>query len=307
MPGAYSEDLRWRIIWYTFLLMRSDEEIAFQLFVCPRTVQRICQKFVLTGNVEAERVGRPVGTTTLHRHEEYIIIEAILKEPATRLHQLASTIQEQTGSEFDVSTVCRTLHRLGLTNKKVSIRITVTAYLFSLSNTPYCFWLSTDKRNCSWEKRRPPCSIQSWYAKSFASDRNCKCCFFIISLSRLFVRKKLVLYKTFFPLILYFFSDLIFLQDRTLSRQYGYSQKGQRDEVIRTRTNSQRITVISAIAHDGYLSIRVLNPGQRFNHIVFADFLRNDIVPLLNQYNGRNARSVVVLGNKLFIRNEFFS
>ena len=257
MPSAYSEDLRWRIIWYKFLLMRSDEEIAFQLFVCPRTVQRICQKFVLTGNVAAERVGRPVGTTTLHRHEEYIIIEAILKEPATRLHQLASTIQEQTGSEFDVSTVCRTLHRLGFTNKKVS-RITDTAYLFSLSNTHYYFWLSTDKRNCSSEKRRPTCSIQSWYAKSFASDRNCKCCFFIISQSRLFVRKKLVLYKTFFPLILYFFSDLIFLQDRTLSRQYGYSQKGQRTEVIRTRKNSQRITVISAIAHDGYLSIRVL-------------------------------------------------
>ena len=137
MPGAYSEDLRWRIIWYKFLLMRSDEEIAFQLFVCPRTVQRICQKFVLTGNVAAERVGRPVGTTTLHRHEEFIIIEAILKEPATRLHQLASTIQEQTGSEFDVSTVGRTLHRLRLrfTNKKVSIRITDTAYLF-LSPTP---------------------------------------------------------------------------------------------------------------------------------------------------------------------------
>ena len=86
MPGAYSEDLRWRIIWYKFLLMRSDEEIAFQLFVCPRTVQRICQKFVLTGNVVAERAGRPVGTTTLHHHEEHIIMEAILKEPATRLH-----------------------------------------------------------------------------------------------------------------------------------------------------------------------------------------------------------------------------
>ena len=212
MPGAYSEDLRWRIIWYKFLLMRSDEEIAFQLFVCPRMVQRICQKFVFTGKVVAERAGRPVGTTTLHRHEEYIIMEAILKEPATRLHQLASTIQEQTGSEFDVSTLCRTLHRLGFTNKKVSIRITDTAYLFSLSNTHYCFWLSTDKRNCSSEKRRPTCSIQSWYAKSFASwthlywwDRNCKCCFFIISQSRLFVRKKLVLYKTFFPLIRYFF------------------------------------------------------------------------------------------------------
>ena len=71
-----------------------------------------------------------------------------------------------------------------------------------------------------------------------------------------------------------------------------------------TRTNSQRITVISAIGHDGYVGVRVLNPGQRFNRIVFADFLRHDIAPLLNPYNGRNARSVVVLGNKWFATND---
>ena len=137
MHGAYSEDLCWRIIWYKFLLMRTDAEIAFQLFVCPRTVQRICQIFVLTRNVVAERAGRPVGTTTL-RHEEFIVMEAILKEPATRLHQLASTIQEQSGSEFDVSTLCRALHRLGFTNKKISIKTTDTANLISqLSNTYY--------------------------------------------------------------------------------------------------------------------------------------------------------------------------
>ena len=139
-------------------------------------------------------------------------MEAILKEPATQLHQLASTIQEHTGSEFDVSTKCRALHRLGFTNKKVSINITDTANLFSLSNRYYCFWLSTDKRNCSSGKRRPTCLIQSWYAESFASwtqfywcDRNYKCCFFIISRSRLCVRKRIVLYKTFFPPVHYFF------------------------------------------------------------------------------------------------------
>ena len=139
MPGAYSEDLRWIIIWYKFLLMRRDEEIAFQLFVCPRTVQRICQKFVFTGNVVAERAGLPVGTTTLHRHEEYIIMEAILKEPATRLH---ISSRQQYRNKLAPSLMfphSRTLHRLGFTNKKVSIRITDTAYLFSLSNTHYYF------------------------------------------------------------------------------------------------------------------------------------------------------------------------
>ena len=73
MLDAYSEGLRWRIIWYKFLLMKSDEEIAFQLFVCPRTMQSICQKFVSTGNV-ADRIGRPVSMRTPPFHEDYIIM-----------------------------------------------------------------------------------------------------------------------------------------------------------------------------------------------------------------------------------------
>ena len=100
--------------------MKSDEEIACELFLSPRTVMRICHKFVMTGSVLAYKDGRPVSTTTLHQHWEYILLEAIVNEPATRLHQLATTIQEQTGSEFDISTLCRALHRLGFTNKKVS-------------------------------------------------------------------------------------------------------------------------------------------------------------------------------------------
>jgi hypothetical protein len=69
--------------------------------------------------------------------------------------------------------------------------------------------------------------------------------------------------------------------------------------VKRRRTNNQRISVISAMGNDAYLSVRVLEQGEKFNRVVFADFLRNDIVPLLNPYNGRNARSIVVLGNTL--------
>lgn len=68
--------------------------------------------------------------------------------------------------------------------------------------------------------------------------------------------------------------------------------------MIRVRKNEKRITVISAIGHDGYLAVRVLEPGQRFNRLVFADFLRNEIVPLLNPLNGMNANSVIVLGKR---------
>ena len=43
----------------------------------------------------------------------------------------------------------------------------------------------------------------------------------------------------------------------------------------------------------------VLEPGQKFNRFVFAEFLRNKILPLLNPYNGRNAHSVILLGNNI--------
>ena len=78
MPEAYSEDLRWRVVWHKFLLMKSDEEIACELFLSPRKVMRICHKFVMTGSVLAYKDGRPVGTTTLHQHEEYILLETIV-------------------------------------------------------------------------------------------------------------------------------------------------------------------------------------------------------------------------------------
>ena len=65
------------------------------------------------------------------------------------------------------------------------------------------------------------------------------------------------------------------------------------------RTNNQHIAVISATGYDGYQAVWVLQPGWRFNQFVFADFLQNKIVILLTVYNGRNARSAVMLGNKL--------
>ena len=55
----------------------------------------------------------------------------------------------------------------------------------------------------------------------------------------------------------------------------------------------------SAIGYDGYLAVRVLEPGQKFNRVVFAEFLRNEIVPFLNPYDGRNTRPVILLGNNI--------
>ena len=57
MLAAYSEDLRWRVVWHKFLLMQSDAEIACELFLPPRTVMRICHKFVMIVSVLAYKDG----------------------------------------------------------------------------------------------------------------------------------------------------------------------------------------------------------------------------------------------------------
>lgn len=57
MPTAYSEDLRWRVVWHKFLLMRTDEEIASESFLSRRTVARVYHNFVMTGTVTAEKTG----------------------------------------------------------------------------------------------------------------------------------------------------------------------------------------------------------------------------------------------------------
>lgn len=121
MPKALSNDIRNRIIWSKFIMQERNEEIAMKLFVSPRTVSRICNKYLRQGSVDANKTGRPRGSTVLHPHEEYILMKSVLEKPDLRLHELADIMLEQTGSMFSLSTLWRELGRQGFTNKKVSV------------------------------------------------------------------------------------------------------------------------------------------------------------------------------------------
>ena len=48
MPRPYSNDLRWRMIDQRYFYNRSYEDIASQLFVCPKTVYRTVRTFLNT-------------------------------------------------------------------------------------------------------------------------------------------------------------------------------------------------------------------------------------------------------------------
>ena len=69
MPRPYSHDLRWRMVYQMLFYEKSYEEIALQLFVCPKTVYRTIRTFLNTGDVKPCRLGRPTGSITLFPHE----------------------------------------------------------------------------------------------------------------------------------------------------------------------------------------------------------------------------------------------
>ena len=109
MPKAFSDALRWRIIYQRLFYAKSYKEIASQLFVSPRTVLRTVRTFLHTGDVKTCRIGRPTGSTTLLPHEEYVLIDCFLRMPQIQLHEIANFIFNAT------ATLCRVVYRLGIT------------------------------------------------------------------------------------------------------------------------------------------------------------------------------------------------
>ena len=114
------------MIFQRIFFQRTYAEIGSQLFISPKTVYRTYKTFVNTGDVKPCIVGRPKDSNTFSPHEEYIIMDFALRMPQMQLNELANCILNATGSAFSEETLCKAVHRLGMTRKKVCIvRLTV--------------------------------------------------------------------------------------------------------------------------------------------------------------------------------------
>ena len=109
MQRPYSDDLRLRVVYQRLFYQRSYDEIASQLFVCPKTVYLTIRTFLNTGDVKPCRLGRPFGSVTLFEREEYILMECILQTPQIQLHEIANHIFNASGSAFSPQTLCRAM------------------------------------------------------------------------------------------------------------------------------------------------------------------------------------------------------
>ena len=119
-PGrktAYSEDLRWRIVWQRIAQEKPYRDIAKSLNISVGTVHNTWQIFEATGDVskkvpeERERV--------LDEHHEFLILGLLAVHPDMYLSELCQYINSATGTLVSNSTICRVLKRHGYTKKKV--------------------------------------------------------------------------------------------------------------------------------------------------------------------------------------------
>ena len=120
MPAPYSEDLAEKMIIKHFWFEQSVQEIAWHLLVDPRTVKDRISRWEAdeplklqgrTGVLNSNRLNSTAALNTL--------LSVLERNDTLFLEELAERMQEETGVEYSLSTLCRGLKELGWTRKKV--------------------------------------------------------------------------------------------------------------------------------------------------------------------------------------------
>ena len=125
-PGrtsAYSEDLRWRMVWQREALGKKCKEVAANLCVDPATVSRTVARFRETGLVlkKSHPSRRSVAFRKLTIGAEMLILHTALRRPGVYLHEIARELSETLGVEVSLASICMFLKKCGFTRQKLRI------------------------------------------------------------------------------------------------------------------------------------------------------------------------------------------
>lgn len=118
MPAGYSVDLRWRAVWLHLIRNMSYAEVADVLFMSQRSVQRYVDLYQSTGDVEPQK-HRHGPEQILSDFEQITVLQSMIDRPGICLSELQQQLSDATGTWVHISTLCRTVHRLGFTRKRL--------------------------------------------------------------------------------------------------------------------------------------------------------------------------------------------
>lgn len=237
MPTALSEDLRWRIIWMHCYKRIDCKKVAEMLSIHVSTVYRVIDRYHEGGTV-APVPHRSGPVRTLGSLEEFFIIETLMARPEIYLDELQRELYSNTGTWASLSTIFRTIHRLGFTRKK---------------------------------------------------------------LQRVALRRNDFLRDEFMKEMKYVDAGMIVWLDetgsdkRSESRKFGYHLRGMTPRVYKLNIRGKRISSIAIMSTRGIEDVAIYEGN--INGETFSNFIDQNLVPILQPFNGTNSRSIVVMDN----------
>ena len=106
--SAYSDDLRWRMVWQREVQGLTLERVANNLSVDVSTVHRIVQKFDETGTVSKKKysIENRHQLQKLNKAVQLTVLHLILQRPSTYLWELQQEFNSMFGLELSAATLC---------------------------------------------------------------------------------------------------------------------------------------------------------------------------------------------------------
>lgn len=106
-------------MWQRLAFESTFTQIAERLNISVSTAQRIFTLFKVTGSVSPKLGGPRRYMRKLDDHMELFIIGTVLEKPSMFLSELRKLVHDYSSIDISAATVCRLLHRHGLTRQKI--------------------------------------------------------------------------------------------------------------------------------------------------------------------------------------------
>lgn len=117
--SAYSEDLRWRVVWQREGLGYSCKEIAQNLNIDTSTVYRTLRLFHNSGSVCKKVYPKDRSSRKLTSPIQLLILYVVTSRPGICLEEIKDEIEKVLFVNISVSTICNYLHENGFTRQRL--------------------------------------------------------------------------------------------------------------------------------------------------------------------------------------------
>ena len=118
--SAYSEDVRWRVVWQRQALSVPCMAIATNLNIDISTVKRILRLFATTGDVCKRPYPTERAYGKINDPVQHFILYLVLSKPGIYLHEIVCELNVVLGLDVTESAVCKFLKKAGFTHHKLA-------------------------------------------------------------------------------------------------------------------------------------------------------------------------------------------